>query len=66
MPLIRNIQPMKIVTARLASGGTIMAASPRTASRMPSIRKAIQCLRTMALVADRSWLMSSLSLGRVM
>ena len=29
MPLIRNIQPRKMVTARLASGGTIIAANPR-------------------------------------
>ena len=28
-PVIRNIQPRKIVTARLASGGTIIAAKPR-------------------------------------
>ena len=43
MPLIRNIQPRKMVTARLASGGTIIAASPSTTSRMPSNRKAFQC-----------------------
>jgi hypothetical protein len=49
-PLIRNIQARKMVTARLASGGTIMAARPSTTSRMPSIRKAFQCSRTAALI----------------
>ncbi len=62
MPLIRNIQPRKMVTARLASGGTIIAASPSTASRMPSNKKAFQCAFTVALISDRNLLMS---LGRV-
>src|SRR6202022_3595593 len=54
MPLIRNIQPRKMVTARLARGGTIIAASPSTTSRMPSIKKAFQCSRTAALISDCS------------
>src|ERR1700733_1658911 len=58
MPLIRNIQPRKIVTARLASGGTIIAASPRITSRMPSNRKAFQCSRTAALILDCRLVMS--------
>src|SRR5215470_17276995 len=69
MPLIRNIQPRKIVTARLASGGTIMAAKPSMASRMPSIRNTFQCARAAALISDCSLAMSlswSLSWGRVM
>jgi len=33
MPLIKNIQPRKMVTARLASGGTIIAARPRIESK---------------------------------
>src|SRR6266436_5067866 len=57
-PLIRNIQPRKMVTARLASGGRIMAARPNTTSRMPSNKKAFQCSRTAALTSDCSLLMS--------
>src|SRR6478672_4887304 len=63
MPEIRNIQPRKMVTARLASGGTIMAASPRIMSRMPSIKKAFQCSRTAARISDCSLVVSW---GRVM
>src|SRR5690348_11640658 len=63
MPLIRNIQPRKMVIARLARGGTIIAAIPRMASRMPSNRKAFQCAFTAALILDCSWLKSW---GRVM
>src|SRR5260370_21824865 len=62
MPLIRNIQPRKMVTARLASGGTTIAASPSTASRMPSNKKVFQCALTAALMSDCNLLMS---LGRV-
>jgi hypothetical protein len=51
-PLIRNIQPRKMVTARLASGGTIIAARPSKASTMPSNRKAFQCAFTAAFIAD--------------
>src|ERR1700730_18064246 len=58
MPEIRNIQPRKMVTARLAKGGTIMAASPSTASRMPSIKKALQWSRTAAPTSDCSLVMS--------
>src|ERR1700738_1344936 len=63
MPLIRNIQPRKMVTARLASGGTIIAESPKITSRMPSIKKALQCSRTAALISDCSLV---ISWGRVM
>jgi len=52
MPKIRNIHPRKIVTARLAIGGTIMAARPRITSRMPSIKKAFQCWRTAARISE--------------
>src|ERR1700681_4151447 len=62
-PEIRNIQPRKMVTARLASGGTIIAASPKMTSRMPSIKKAFQCSRTAALISDCNLVMSW---GRVM
>jgi len=52
------------VTARLASGGdTMMAASPRIMSRMPSIKKAFQCWRTAARISDCSLVTSW---GRVM
>src|ERR1700694_4574181 len=51
-PEIRNIQPRKIVTARLAIGGTIMAASPRIVSRMASIKKAFPCSGTAAFISD--------------
>src|SRR4051795_5977413 len=54
MPLIRNIQPRKIAIARLASGGRMSAAIPRTASRIPSNKKAFQCALTLWLIADRS------------
>src|ERR1700730_8639883 len=57
-PEIRNIQPRKMVTARLASGGRIMAASPKITSRMPSNKKAFQCSRTAVLMSDCSLLMS--------
>src|SRR5580700_1210578 len=49
MPLIRKSQPNRMVTARLAAGGTIMAANPKMTKRMPSIRNAFQC----ALTASR-------------
>src|SRR6202022_3182490 len=62
-PEIRNIQPRKMVTARLESGGRINAGNPRTNSKMPSIKKAFQCSRTAALISDCSLV---LSWGRVM
>src|SRR5687767_1615988 len=66
MPLIRNIQPRKMVTARLASGGTIIAARPSSASTMPSNRNAFQCVFTAAFIADCSLPMSGgISWGRV-
>ena len=37
-PLIRNSQPNTIVTASVAIGGTRMATTPRTSSRIPSAR----------------------------
>ena len=58
MPEIRNNQPRKMVTARLASGGTIIAASPKITSRMPSNRKAFQCSCTAALISDCNLVMS--------
>src|ERR1700744_3565899 len=58
MPLTRNIQPRKIVTARLASGGTMMAARPSTASSTPSNRNAFQCSRTAGLILDCRLVMS--------
>src|SRR5712664_2280116 len=57
-PLIRNIQPRKIVTARLASGGRILAARPNTASTIPSNKNAFQCSRTAALISDCNLVMS--------
>ena len=42
-PLIRNIQPRKIVIAIPAIGGRAIARSPRTTSKMPSISNAFQC-----------------------
>jgi hypothetical protein len=59
-PLIKNIQPRKMVTARLASGGTIIAARPSTASTMPSNKKAFQCVLTAALTS-----LGNISWGRV-
>src|SRR3954451_24988184 len=63
MPLIMNIQPRRMVTARLASGGTMIAASPRITRMIPSIRNAFQCSRTAALMSDCSF---SIFWGRVM
>src|SRR2546429_644267 len=57
-PEIRNIQPRKMVTARLASGGTIIAASPSSASTMPSNKNAFQCALTAALISDCNLVMS--------
>jgi hypothetical protein len=37
-PLIRNNQPAKIVTARVATGGTTIAAAPRAMRMIPSMR----------------------------
>src|SRR3569833_2007557 len=62
IPEIRNIHPRKIVTAKLASGGTIMAAKPSTTSRMPSIKKAFQCSRTASRISDCNLVISR---GRV-
>ena len=56
--LIKNIQPRKMVTARLASGGTIIAASPSSASTMPSNKNAFQCALTAALISDCNLVMS--------
>src|SRR6516164_3188751 len=53
-----HIQPRKMVMARLASGGTMIAASPRIARRMPSNRKAFQCAFTAALISDCNLLIS--------
>ena len=52
MPLTRNIQPRKMVTARLASGGTMIAARPSTTSNTPSNKNAFQCSRTAAFIFD--------------
>jgi len=57
-PEIRNIQPRKIVKARLATSGAIIAARPRTASRMPSIKNAFQCSCTAERISDCSLVMS--------
>ena len=62
-PEIRNIQPRKIVNATPAIIGAIIAARPKTASRMPSIKKAFQCARTAALISDCNLVTSW---GRVM
>src|ERR1700733_9388425 len=42
MPLIRNSQPMTSSKASVAIGGTTIAATPRMASMMPSIRNSFQ------------------------
>src|SRR6185312_9972455 len=44
MPLMRNSQPNKMVTARVAIGGTSTANAPRMSSTIPSIRNSTQCL----------------------
>jgi hypothetical protein len=59
MPEIKNIHPIKIATARLASGGTTIAASPRTTSRMPSNKNATQCSRKVPLISDCNRVKSS-------
>jgi len=65
IPLTRNIQPRKMVTARLANGGRIIAARPRMASRMPSNKKAFQCARTAALMSAWNLLRSLIEPSRV-
>ena len=45
IPLMRNSQPKKIVTAIVAIGGTTIASRPSTTRTIPSIRNKIQCSR---------------------
>ncbi len=42
-PLIRNSQPNRIVTAKVASGGMTTAMKPRMTSATPSARYSFQC-----------------------
>ena len=42
IPLMRNSQPTRIVTASVAMGGTTIASRPSTTSTMPSIRNNTQ------------------------
>ena len=43
MPLTRNSQPNRIVTAKVAIGGRTTAVAPRTRSTTPSTKKSTQC-----------------------
>ena len=42
-PLIRKIQPMMMVKASVAIGGSTIAATPRMSRTMPSIKNMTQC-----------------------
>jgi hypothetical protein len=56
-PLMRNNQPRMIATAKVAIGGTMIAAAPSTRRTMPSINKKRQPARS-APIALRSKSMS--------
>ena len=51
MPLTRNSQPNRMVTANVAIGGSTTAVAPSTSSTTPSTRKRTQCSRNAAVAA---------------
>ncbi len=51
MPLTRNSQPNRMVTARVAIGGRTTAVAPSTSSTTPSTRKRTQCSCSAAVAA---------------
>ena len=48
IPLTRNSQPNRMVTASVANGGNTTAVAPKTSSTTPSTRNRTQCSRSAA------------------